>query len=85
MADITLYSKNFCGYCTAAKDLLSNKGYTFREINLEGDLPAIQDVMRRSGQRTLPQIFVGDIPVGGYRELVAKLSNGEFETLYSQN
>lgn len=81
MREITVYSKNFCGYCTAAKELLRQRGYDFREINLEGNPAGMQDVMQRSGQRTLPQIFVGDTPIGGYRELSALMSNGGFETL----
>jgi len=83
MREITLYSKNFCGYCTAAKELLRSKGYQFREINLEGDMAGMQEVMQRSGQRTLPQVFVGETPIGGYRELTAMLSNGDFQDLVS--
>ena len=84
MSAITLYSKNYCGYCTAAKALLHSNGYTVQEINLEGDFAGIQDVMARSGQRTLPQIFVNDKPVGGYRELAALIASGEFAELLSQ-
>ena len=85
MSAITLYSKSFCGYCTAAKELLRSNGYTIQEINLEGDYAGIQDVMARSGQRTLPQIFVNDKPIGGYRELASLISSGEFAELLSQH
>ena len=48
---------------------------------MEGNQALMMDVMTKSGQRTVPQIFVGDVSVGGYRELTASMSNGEFAKL----
>lgn len=78
---IKVYTKNFCAYCTAAKSLLTSQGYDFEEINLEGNFDLMRDVMEKSGQRTMPQIFVGDHSVGGYVELRAATSNGDFAAL----
>ncbi|MFM1895270.1 MAG: glutaredoxin 3 [Pseudomonadota bacterium] len=79
MPAIVVYTRKFCGYCTAAKQLLESRGYTFTEVNLdEQPFELTQDIMRRSGQRTVPQIFVDDQPIGGYRELAASLRSGDF-------
>ena len=48
---------------------------------MECNQALMMDVMTKSGQRTVPQIFVGDVSVGGYRELTAAMSNGEFAKL----
>ncbi len=81
MSKIKVYTSNFCGYCTAAKQLLASKGYQFEEINTQGDQVLMLEIMQKSGQRTMPQIFVGDHSIGGYRELLAATSSGEFSSL----
>ncbi|MDA0688978.1 MAG: glutaredoxin 3 [Proteobacteria bacterium] len=81
MQPIVVYTRRWCGYCTAAKSLLDDKGYPFEEIAADND-PALRDELeRRSGQSTLPQIFVGDQSIGGYRELALLMARGEFEEL----
>ncbi len=81
MNEVTVYTRRFCGYCTAAKSLLQSKGYDYTEVNLDEDLALAQEIMRKSGQRTVPQIFVGEHPIGGFRELYQAMNNGEFEDL----
>ena len=78
MPNIIVYTRRLCAYCTAAKQLLESRGYQYTEVNLEEHPFALtEEVMRKSGQRTVPQIFVNDQSVGGYRELSLKLSNGD--------
>ena len=81
MATITVYTKNLCSFCSAAKQLLRIKNFDYKEVNMEGNQALMMDVMTKSGQRTVPQIFVGDVSVGGYRELTTAMSNGEFAKL----
>jgi len=81
MSEITIYTKNQCAYCANAKQLLKAKGHSFREINLGENPELLHDVIARSGQRTVPQIFVGEVSVGGFTELLNKTSNGEFDAL----
>ncbi len=85
MADIIVYTKNLCSFCSAAKQLLKSKNYQYREVNMEGDQALMMDIMRKSGQRTVPQIFVGDVSVGGYRELTAAMASGDFANLVANN
>ena len=81
MPKITIYTRKFCGFCTAAIYLLNEKAYEFEEIAADNN-PALRDELeQRSGQSTLPQIFVDEHSVGGYRELAVAISDGEFEEL----
>ena len=84
MPEITIYTKEQCPYCTNAKQLLKAKGYPFQEINLGEHPELLHDVIARSGQRTVPQIFVGEVSVGGFTDLLKKTSNGQFEALIQE-
>lgn len=65
---INIYTTAYCPYCRAAKDLLKGKGIEFREIDVSDD--ALFDALvKRTGWKTVPQIFFDDKLVGGYREL----------------
>lgn len=81
MPKITVYTSPYCGYCSAAKHLLTSRGYEYAEIDLWGNPELMQEIMRKSGQRTVPQIFIGEHSVGGYQELLAAASSGELEAL----
>ncbi|MCI5107199.1 MAG: glutaredoxin family protein [Pseudomonadales bacterium] len=81
MPEITVYTRRFCSYCTAAKSLLQSNGYEFVEVNLDQDPDLAVRIVEKSGQRTVPQIFVGETSVGGFQELHAAISNGDFADL----
>jgi glutaredoxin 3 len=81
MPEITVYTRRFCTYCTAAKSLLQSNGYEFTEVNLDQDPDLALRIVEKSGQRTVPQIFVDETSVGGFQELHAALNNGEFANL----
>jgi glutaredoxin 3 len=59
--------------------LLKAKGIPFQEIDVTRDQALRQEVIQRSGRRTVPQIFIGDEPIGGFTELRALDVNGELE------
>lgn len=67
---IKMYTKGYCSYCHAAKNLLTKRGLEFEEIPISGDAGAEQQMRELSGRRTVPQIFIDDRPIGGYTELV---------------
>lgn len=70
MTRIILYTTPYCGYCRAAKHLLTKKGAPFTEIDVSEDLERRQEMIARAfGRRTVPQIFVNGTHVGGYDEL----------------
>ena len=70
MKKIIIYSSNNCGYCELAKNLLDSLSYQYQEINVQ-KIPNKRDEMLRksNGRRTVPQIFISDVHVGGYDEL----------------
>jgi glutaredoxin 3 len=78
---VTLYVTGWCPYCQRAKTLLSGKHLTFREINVEDDVKFREEMIARSGRRTVPQIFIGDKHVGGCDDLVALDGSGELDRL----
>jgi len=81
MQGVILYSTRLCGFCTRAKALLLAKGVPFTEVGLDGDPEARQALIERTGQRTVPQIFVDDVYVGGFRELAILDQQGGLDEL----
>jgi len=72
MADITMYSAQGCGYCQSAERLLARKGITqFIKIRVDTEPGGWEAMAEKTGRRTVPQIFIGDIHVGGFDDLNA--------------
>jgi glutaredoxin 3 len=67
--EVRIYTTNYCGYCHAAKALLQQRGIAFQEIDCSSDPATRQWLIEQTGQRTVPQIFIGGVPVGGFTEL----------------
>lgn len=66
---ITLYSNDGCSFCRRAKSLLNQRGLPYREIDLTLDSNGREELVRRTGRMTFPQVLVDCRPIGGYREL----------------
>ncbi|WP_191602039.1 glutaredoxin 3 [Marinomonas algicola] len=71
MAYITIYSSDYCPYCSRAKQLLNMKNADFKEIKVDGNTKLRQEMMDKSGQRTVPQIWIGETHIGGCDDLFA--------------
>ena len=69
MKKIIVYSKDYCSYCVMAKNLLSSLDIDYEEIDITKTPGIIVDLVKKSGLRTVPQIFVGDICLGGYDQV----------------
>ena len=69
--DVRIYTTNYCGYCQAAKSLLAQRGVAFQEIDCTDDPPTRKWLIEQTGQRTVPQIFIAGVAVGGFSELSA--------------
>ncbi|MCP4046448.1 MAG: glutaredoxin 3 [Gammaproteobacteria bacterium] len=74
---IKMYTKDYCSFCYAAKNLLAKRGLEFEEITVSGDANAEQQMRDLSGRNTVPQIFIDGKPIGGYTELVDMDMDGE--------
>jgi len=81
MAEIVMYTRSWCPYCDRAKRLLAAKGQSWREIDVEASDAARDEMIAKSGRRTVPQIWIGDRHVGGFDELAALEDAGELDPL----
>lgn len=80
MAKVEIYSTQICPYCVRAKDLLKRKGVEPIEYKVDSDDKRRDEMLERSGgRRTVPQIFIDDIHVGGCDDLYALDSKGELD------
>ena len=82
MVDVTIYTRMMCGYCAAAKRLLDRKGVAYTEHDASFDPQLRREMIARAGGRsTFPQIFVGEVHVGGSDELHALEAKGRLDDL----
>ena len=81
MPPVVIYTRDLCGYCSAAKALLDRKGVPFEERNASDTSELRQEMMTRSGRSTFPQIFIGAKHVGGCDDLHALERSGELDRL----
>ena len=85
MPKVRIYTTPFCPYCSRAKSLLTRKGVEFEEIDVFMDSAARDEMLGRSGGvRTVPQIFIGDVHIGGCEELHELDRAGRLDTLLSE-
>ena len=84
MKNVIVYMGPMCGYCDAAKRLLTKKNIPYKEINVALDESKLEEMLKKSnGKRTIPQIFIEDFHVGGYDELRDLENKGELNKLIS--
>ena len=81
MSVVTIYTRPFCGYCSRAMSLLGTKDVTINEIEAGFDPEKRNEMIRRSGASTFPQIFIGDRHIGGCDDLMALDRQGELDAL----
>ena len=78
---ITMYTSAVCAYCVAAKNFLRSKGLDWSEVRVDLDAAERERMVARAGRTSVPQIFVGDVHVGGYDDMMALHRAGGFEPL----
>jgi glutaredoxin 3 len=79
--EIVVYTTDPCARCIRAKDLLSARGLSFREVNLAKDPVGRRRLADFTGHMTFPQIVIGDEPVGGFQDLVEAERQGRLDQL----
>jgi len=85
MPKVTMYGTQWCGYCQSAERLLQRNGVTsLAKIDVDHDQMAFRTVMARTGRRTVPQIFIGNLHVGGFDDLTALERSGQLDKLLQQ-
>ncbi len=82
MKHIEIYTSPLCGFCHAAKRLLTQKGAEFDEIDVRANPERKPEMIQRAnGGRTVPQIFIGETHVGGCDDLFALEREGKLDAL----
>lgn len=82
---VTIYTRPFCPYCVRAVDLLKNKGVGFEEIEAGFDPQKKAEMIERAGGAcTFPQIFIGDVHVGGCDDMMALERRGQLDAMLAQ-
>ena len=69
MVQVVMYMTAYCPYCIRARDLLQGKGAVLEEIRVDRDCEQMDAMVARSRRHTVPQIFIGDLHIGGYDDL----------------
>jgi glutaredoxin 3 len=81
MARVQVYTTASCPFCVRAKRLLQARGVPYDEIDVGGDPDARAELVRRTGRRTVPQIFIDGRAIGGFEELAALDARAELAAL----
>ena len=82
---VGIYTAPVCPYCVRAKRLLAERGIEFHEIDVSADAGQRARMVETSGRRTVPQVFIGGRPVGGYDELAALDRSGQLTALLNED
>ena len=85
MNRIEIYTKPTCPYCIAAKSILIHMGLSFDEYQIDFDQTRRTEMIKRSKQFTVPQIFINDQCIGGYDDLVELIETGVFSALIDES
>ena len=83
MSKVLIYTSSLCPYCHRAKELLRSKGAAFQEIDVTGDAKQRQLLITKSGRNTVPQIWIGDVHVGGCDDLHSLDREGRLDPMLS--
>ena len=79
--DVVIYTQDWCGFCARAKQVLSQKGVAFQEIDAPNGSAERAESNRRSGRTTVPQIFIAGQSIGGCDELIALERLGKLDPM----
>lgn len=83
MAEVVVYSSDYCPYCSRAKHLLQSKNVDFQEIKVDGKPQIRAEMIKKAGRTSVPQIWIGSVHVGGCDDLYALERAGKLDTLLS--
>lgn len=81
--NVLMYATGLCGFCKAAQRLLDGKNVEYEIIRVDQDQQQMQQMMQRTGRRTVPQIYIGDHHVGGFDDLSELDTEGGLDELLS--
>ena len=80
-ADVRIYVTGWCPYCVAAKNFLKSNGQQWTEVRIDLDPAEREKMVAKTRRTSVPQIFIGDVHVGGYDDMMALHREGKLEPL----
>lgn len=83
-AEVLIYTTTYCPYCTAAKQLLRKKNVSYEEVGVDGRDDMRDWLIKASGQRTVPQIFINGKAMGGFSDISALDKAGKLDGLLAE-
>ena len=84
MAQVIMYTTGSCPYCAKARELFNTKNTTFTDIRVDLQPELREEMMQKSGRRSVPQIFINGQPIGGCDDLHALEHQGTLDQLLRQ-
>jgi glutaredoxin 3 len=81
LSNVVIYTTRVCPYCIRAKALLAKKGVSYSEVDVSNDQEKRVWLVTATGQRTVPQIFINDQPIGGFDDMAALDRKGELDRM----
>ncbi|MFT7222316.1 MAG: glutaredoxin 3 [Candidatus Azotimanducaceae bacterium] len=78
---IVMYTTRFCPFCVRARSLLDSKGWVFEDISVDGNPGLREEMIRKAGRHTVPQIWIGEHHIGGCDELVQLEMTGQLDPI----
>ena len=84
MPKVQVYATGWCPYCARARQLLQSKGVEIEEIDVDARPGAREEMIARSGRRTVPQIFINQTHIGGCDDLIALDERGGLDPLLQE-
>ena len=85
MREVLMYTTAVCPYCVAAKNFLKHKGVSYSEVRVDLDPAQRQEMLRRAQRTSVPQMFVGEVHIVGYDDLVALDRAGRVRPLLEES
>lgn len=83
-ANVFIYTTTFCAYCVRAKGLLGKKKVAYTEVDVSDRDDLRAWLVKRSGQRTVPQIFINGVSVGGFTDIAALDRQGKLDVMLAE-
>lgn len=84
MAKVIVYTKEGCAYCIQAKQLLDHKKVQYTEVRVDLDPAMLDEVIKLTGRRTLPQIIINGESIGGFDDLSALETSGQLDKYFTK-
>lgn len=78
-SNVLIYTKTPCPYCVRAKEFFKQNNISYKEVDLTDNFDEIDRLKNNTGHMTIPMIFINNVFIGGYTDMIAKYKSGEIK------